>query len=156
MSYGGACVKITAQVSYPENLQRTHTEADTLLAFHAAECKGELVVRATDTDVLIILLGMLSKHSKEQLPVKYGNIFIDVMAGDSQRFIDVTRIHSALEDSHPGITAALAGLHCFAGCDYTGSFYRKGKLMPFKLLRDEENGDEEIATSGFNNHETNR
>ena len=46
-------------VDYPHSLQVKHEEADTLLAFHAAHVPGSVLVRASDTDVMVILFGML-------------------------------------------------------------------------------------------------
>ena len=71
VSHGGDCVCIDSSsntVEQPANLQGVHMEADTLVAFHVAHCKGDVVVRGTDTDLLIILLGMLGKHKEEQTP----------------------------------------------------------------------------------------
>ncbi len=66
VSHGGNCVRITyneqdsrMSVERPANLQGSHEEADTLLAFHASTATGNLVIRASDTDVLVILLGMI-------------------------------------------------------------------------------------------------
>ena len=64
-SHGGTCICKEGHsdtVSRPDHYQGDHEEADTLVAFHAAQCKGDVVVRGTDTDILIILLGMLGKH----------------------------------------------------------------------------------------------
>ena len=69
VSYGGHCVKIYSAVEIPPELQGSHDEADTLIAFHASLCEGNLVVRATDTDIIIIIIGVLYKHTEEQVPV---------------------------------------------------------------------------------------
>ena len=158
VSHGGHCLKIHGKdVSYPTNLQGTHSEADTLVAYHANASDGRIVIRATDTDVLIILLGMLAKHQEQEHPVKYENITMDVGTGNHQRYIDVSQLFVALEDKCAGINSSLLGLHSFSGSDYTSSFYRKGILMPFKLLIDKEMGGDwiqtfsEMAKPGFNN-----
>ena len=67
-------MKIGNEVSKPANLQGNHSEADTLVAYHAAASEGRVVIRATDTDILIILLGMIAKHQEEQHPVGYTSI----------------------------------------------------------------------------------
>ena len=97
-------MKIGDEVSKPADLQGEHDEADTLMTYHAAASEGIVVVRATDTDVLIILLGMIAKHQEEQHPVKYTRITMDVGAGNSQRYIDVTKLYFALEEKCAGIT----------------------------------------------------
>ena len=46
-------------ITEPVNLQRQHEETDTLVAFHAKQApEGNILVRSTDTDVLVILLGL--------------------------------------------------------------------------------------------------
>jgi hypothetical protein len=39
-----------------------------------------------------------------------------------------------------GVSAALPGLHAFTGCDFTASFYRKGKIKPYELLENNNDG----------------
>ena len=55
VSYGGSCVEINSDSTFPPHLQGCHAEADTLIAFHSAMSEGNLVVRATDTDIMVIL-----------------------------------------------------------------------------------------------------
>ena len=40
-----------------------------MVALHAAQLTGNVVVRETDTDILIILLGTLGKQKSEETPV---------------------------------------------------------------------------------------
>ena len=40
-------------VGHPEQLQGNYEEADTLLAFHAVNDTGNVVVRTSDTDALL-------------------------------------------------------------------------------------------------------
>ena len=40
----------------------------------------------------------------------------------------------------PGISDAILGFNAIAGCDYTSSFNRKGKIKPFQVL---ESSDED-------------
>ena len=69
MSHAGKCVHISYNkntskmyVEQPAILQGIHEEADTLLAFHASHVTGEVVIRASDTDVLLIFIGMLGSQ----------------------------------------------------------------------------------------------
>ena len=48
------------------DIQSIHEEADTLLALHASSIDGNEVIRASDTDVLVILLGMIQRHLTSQ------------------------------------------------------------------------------------------
>ena len=141
VSYGGYCVKIASVIEVPPDMQGSHDEADTLIAFHASLCEGNLVVRATDTDVMIILIGMLYKHTEEQVPVKYQTIIMDTGVGNCQRFVHLSKIYHELETHSVGIYGALIAFHSLTGSDYTSAFYRKGKVSPFKLLMNELNAD---------------
>lgn len=40
----------------------------------------------------------------------------------------------------PNLAAALPALHAFSGCDFTAAFYRKGKIRPYELLEDDNDG----------------
>lgn len=68
VSHGGNCVELVCKkddkisVHKPENFQGNHEEADTLLIFHASQCYGNVVIRSSDTDVIVLLLGMLGRH----------------------------------------------------------------------------------------------
>ena len=58
VSRGGRCVCIWAtedkevKTIMPETFQDIHQEADTLLAFHSKQEEGDILVRASDTDVI--------------------------------------------------------------------------------------------------------
>ena len=63
-SHGGTCMK-GLETEKPYHLQCQHEEADTLLAFHANSISsGTILVRSTDTDVLIILLGLAGRSEE--------------------------------------------------------------------------------------------
>lgn len=141
VSHGGNCVRITyneqgsmMNVERPANLQGSHEEADTLLAFHASTATGNLVIRASDTDVLIILLGMIGKHLNENKDTSYDRIIMDCGNGNKRRHIDVTSIAFALEAKQTGLAAAMPGLHAFTGSDCTTAFYKKGKIKSLAIL----------------------
>ena len=84
-----------------------------------------IIVHASDTDVLIILLA--PSHS---LPV---HIWLDLglSSNNTQRYIDVSRL---AEDLGQETCAAILGLHVFTGCDYTASFMRKSKIHPLDIM----------------------
>ena len=53
-------------VTRPLHLQGDHEEADTLIAFHIANITAEhVIVRASDTDVLVILIGAIGQESPD-------------------------------------------------------------------------------------------
>lgn len=147
VSHGGNCVRLTfdedsrkMNVEHPPELQGEHEEADTLLAFHAASgLTGNIIVRASDTDVLVILLGMLGRNLVTPSPLDL-RIIMDCGSGNDRRHIDISGIALALESKQKGLTAALPGLHSFTGCDYTTAFYRKGKVKPLEILEKDSEG----------------
>ena len=103
-AHESTCVRITStnlstEVTFPENFQASHPEADTLTAFQTAQCSGSILVRATDTGELIILLGMISRHKAEEIPVQYEEMVMDHGSGNSQRFRNIIDIHRKLEKS---------------------------------------------------------
>ena len=142
VSHGGNCIIVTYNkvdskmtVDRPVHLQGNHEEADTLLAFHAAHTTGNIVIRASDTDVMVVILGMLGRHILNQCEVSYENIIMDCGSGNSRRYIDVSSIATTLESEQRGLAAAMPALHAFTGCDITAAFYRKGKLRPLDIVR---------------------
>ena len=83
------------------------------------------MIRASDTDVLVILLGIIGRHLTSKM---------DCGSGISRRHIDVSSITNALEEKQKGLAAAMPGLHAFTGSDFTTAFYRKGKIKPREVL----------------------
>ncbi|KAG1714730.1 Cyclic nucleotide-gated channel cone photoreceptor subunit alpha [Nymphon striatum] len=83
VSHGGRCVTYTFNATenimtgeHPHNLQGTHEETDTLIAFHVNHVKDHILVRASDTDVLVILLGMLGRKmgdNPDKIIMDYGS-----------------------------------------------------------------------------------
>ena len=128
-SYGGECFQYVPDedhhitVTSPSHLQGDHEEADTLIAFHIANITaGNVIVRASDTDVLVILIGALGQQRREVRAM--ANIIMDYGMGNSRRYINVTNIADVLEECKPGLPRALPGYHAFTGCDFTSAFYR--------------------------------
>ena len=65
---GGECMMVQNNnehdrvITEPVNLQSRHEEADTLVAFHAKQApEGNILIRSTDTDVLVILLELAGR-----------------------------------------------------------------------------------------------
>ena len=82
VSHGGKCLSFMnteteggsqIQVDEPSHLQAQHEEADTLIAFHARRIpRGTILVRSTDTDVLVILIGLIGRSDGMSLVMDYG------------------------------------------------------------------------------------
>ena len=110
------------------NLKSTHEEADTRIILHAHDISnhslGAMVVRCSDTDVLILLLKFVRAIARP--------ILMDAGTGDNRKLLDINTISMSLG---PTVCAALPAVHAFSGCDSTSAFVRKGKLMPFRLLK---------------------
>ena len=85
------------------------------------------MVRSSDTDVLVILIGLIGRSDCMSLVMDYGS-------GNHRRYIDVSLIAARLEEKHSGLTDALIGFHALTGCDFTSSFNRLGKVKPFQRL----------------------
>ena len=96
-------------ITEPVNLQSRHEEADTLVAFHA---EGNILIRPTDTDVLVILLG-LAGRSRET------NIILDYGSGNHRQYIVVSKIAAILNEKQAGMTEALLGMHALTAAAVT-------------------------------------
>ena len=116
----------------PAEFQGKHEEADTLLAFHAYRIGGRIMVRSSDTDVLIILLGFTVRMPETS------TIMMDFGSANNRRLINVTDISRELEKKQIGLNEALIGFHALTGCDFNSAFYRKGKSTPFSYLEKDE------------------
>ena len=82
-SHGENCLQITfneldwkINIEHQSHLHGSHKEADTILAFHASTVAGNAVIRASDTDVLVILLGMIGRHLTGQRQLHYYGLWI--------------------------------------------------------------------------------
>jgi len=121
-----------------EALKTNLEEADTLICTHGSHIDNDkatnIAVRASDTDVAIILLNHCERFR--------AHIWMDTgtSAKNNRRFIDVTSISKALGTP---LCQALPAFHAFSGSDYTSAFYKKGKKRPFKIL--EENRSVQMA-----------
>ena len=98
------------------------------------------MIRASDTDVLVILLGMIGRHLTSQRPTAYSCIIMDCGSGNIRRHIDVSSIANALEEKQKELAAAIPGPHAFTCSDITTAFYRKGKIKPREILEKDTEG----------------
>ena len=53
---------------------------------------GDIVVQASDTDDLVILVGMIRRDSAEDVAVNYRRVIMDCGSGNTRRYIDVSSI----------------------------------------------------------------
>ena len=129
-SHGGECLQFIPDaacqqisVTRPPHLQANHEEANTLISFHVANITEEtILVRASDTDVLVILIGLLGKqHPEVRSRTK---VIMDCGSGSNRRFKNITNITDVLEEKKTGLARALPVYHAFTGCTFTSAFYR--------------------------------
>ena len=80
ISYGGDCFQFTPDetdkiaVTHPDVLQGNHEEADTRVAFHVTNINAKnIVVRASDTDILVILIASLGQQQPDVRSQKKNN-----------------------------------------------------------------------------------
>lgn len=111
------------------DLSNTHEEADTLVALHAKHADENLdephiVVRANDTDILVILL-FHTRHVASKIWMDIGK-----SSDNTRRYIDVTSLALTIGP----MADVLPALHAFTGSDYTASFLRKGKVKPYDKI----------------------
>ena len=101
-------------------LTSSHEEADSKMIYH-------LIIRTSDTDMLVIALGCL-EHIPESI-----NLWLEVglYAKNSLRYIDVRKLFNKLWKD---LCRALPAFHVFTGSDYTAASSRKGKIRPLKTL----------------------
>ena len=105
-------------------------EADTRIILHAiyhsesALTEESIIVRSSDTDVLLLLLYFSSRIGRD--------IYLDVGVGNNRRLLPIT---SMATDLGPGMCEIYLGLHAFTGCDSTSSFVTKGKIRPVNTLK---------------------
>ena len=126
VSYGGDYYQYKStenqiHVTRPGYLQDDDEETDTLIAFHINNISSQnIMVRASDSDVLVILIGVLGQQPPEERPLT----IMDCGAYHNRRYISVTNIANKLDDSKPCLPRAFPAYHAFTGCDFTSAFYR--------------------------------
>ena len=99
----------------------THEEADTRIGLHLLDIANnghkDVMVRTTDTDVVVLILSNLHNLSVNEMWISFG-------VGKHHRYIPSHNITTTLG---PSKSSALAMFHSFTGCDTTSFFAGKGK-----------------------------
>ena len=98
-----------------------HHEADTRLVLHASQFMGPLIIRATDTDVLILLSYAYSVCK----PLHDWLMKID------HRYVSVNKLTTHFGDE---LCEVLPAYHSITGCDTTSFPFRIGKIKPIKKM----------------------
>ena len=135
----GECIKFCVLNGKVEkqpiaHLECNHPGADTRLCLYMVDAdgdmhSGDIVVRAADTDILVILLHHLHRVTS--------NVWMDVGTSGhgNRRYVNISAIASRIG---PECCSALPAFHAYTGCDYTAGFVRKGKKRPFAILEKDE------------------
>lgn len=104
-------------------------KVDTRVILHMIEADkskpGDIVVRASDTATLVLLL-----HHVHQVSSTV-RMEVGTRGHGDLRYLKVTMIAAAIGQA---VCAALPGLHAFTGCDYISAFARKGKNSPYAIV----------------------
>ncbi|XP_049318490.1 uncharacterized protein LOC125780337 isoform X2 [Bactrocera dorsalis] len=108
-----------------------HEEADTRMIFHAykAPPESKILIKASDTDVLVILLGNI--HKIQHSEIWLANSATKNKNNQHLECINCTELALKLGSK---LCRSLPAFHAFTGCDYTAAFYNKGKVKPYKLF----------------------
>ena len=122
-------------VTEENRLYSDHEEADSRRIFHVKEIAAsdelkDIVIRAIDTDVLIIAPGCYEELEEKNLWMEVG-----LYSNNTIRYIDIKRLYNTFG---PKLSKSLPAYHAITGCDYTAAFSRKGKVNPFKILQKRE------------------
>ncbi|XP_068213181.1 uncharacterized protein [Palaemon carinicauda] len=99
-----------------------HHEADTRIVYHASIAKDPVVIRATDTDILVLLCYAYSVCNPED----------NWMMKVDDRYVSVRKVVEHFGDD---VCKVLPAYHSITGCDTTSFPYGVGKIKPLKKMR---------------------
>ena len=125
-------------------LECNHAEADTRVVLHMIqsdkEATGDIVVRASDTDIGLLVLLVHHVHRVSSM------VWMEIGSKGMRnlRYLNARKIAERLG---PDICAALPGLHAFTGCDYTSvhpPLYDMEKLNHLRPLNITRNTNERL------------
>ena len=116
---------VNYKVELVPELFGSHLEGDTCVILHVLHAdrdnRGNIVVRANDRDVAVVLVYNIKFIENSNMWYDFGI--------DSREYLDVTKLHKSID-----YVDALPGIYTFTDNDYTPAFYRKGKIKPITLM----------------------
>ncbi len=125
----GNTVYSSKEQECPEICPCNHEEADYRMMLHAFHGYNhnikKILIRATDTDVVVLAISAASTMADCELWVEFGT-------GKHQRLIAA---HSIAAQLGPSQSSGLLLLHAISGCDNVSSFYGIGKKTAWKVWR---------------------
>ena len=95
-----------------------------------------IVVRASDTDIAVILIHHAAGF-KSKLWMELGT-----SSNNSRRYISITNVAHTLGQL---MCAALPAFHALTGTDYTPAMHRRGKVRPLKALEKNKKAQKSLA-----------
>ena len=112
------------------SLKCSYEEVDSRMLFHAKliNSPNTLVKRTSDIHILVITLGNMSKPFQGLKPW----LRVGLTANNTLRYITMNKRNQSLRYR---LCCVLPDYQAFAGCEFTASFSRKGKVNPLKKLR---------------------
>ena len=115
-------------VMQEDHLTNQFEEADHRMFHHVKSISppANVVIRACDSDLLIIALGIFDKLHDLNLWLEVGQF-----TNNTLEYIRVNQLYDTLGES---VCSALPAFHIFTGSDYTAAFSGRGKLVPSKKL----------------------
>ena len=128
------------------HLFSTQEEADTRVILHDVDFRdaaSRIIIRADDTDILVLLLFYSAKGSLA--PEVY------MHAGHAGKIITRERfipVHTIAEKLGERFCLCLPALHSLTGCDTTSAIYKIGKRTAYKTLQKNEEKLEALSTFG--------
>ena len=106
-----------------------HEEADSRLILHAVHAlqngMENIIIKATDTDVVVLAVYTSSKYRNMKLWVEFG-------LGQNKRFINVRGIADSLGSAK---CSGLLFMHAVSGCDVVSQPYGIGKKTAWEIYR---------------------
>ncbi len=132
-----------------QDLHCSHEEADTRIILHLHYIarnmlNANVVIRASDTDILVLVLGNL--HNIDDL-----NVWMELgtVSKNNLRYLNCNQIW---EELGVEFCRALIAFHIFTGCDYCASFFGIGKVKAYKLFYKNKQIQEVFANFGESPH----
>ena len=96
-----------------------------------------VIVVSEDTDVLVLCLAF-----KSFIP---SSMFIKCSSQTRVKYLDVSRIVERIEAS---TCKSLPGFHAFTGCDAASAFQRRGKVLVFRIMAQDQGFQEVFQRLG--------
>ena len=128
------------------HLFSTQEEAGTRVILPAVDFRdaaSRIIIRADDTDILVLLLFYSAKGSLA--PEVYMHTGHASKIITRERFIPV---HTIAEKLGERFCLCLPALHSLTGCDTTSAIYKIGKRTAYKTLQKNEEKSEALSTVG--------